>query len=347
MKKISSFLILIILLIGGFFGYKYYTIYAIGKSPILKNNTSINIPDNTTFGELGELLEQNKIIQSSDDFVRLATFKKWDNKNIPFHKLYIEKNWNTYNELVNGVNYAIGHSKDVIDVVINNCRNLDEMAGKVSHQINIDSTALSDYLHADSVMKHYGFNENTFQTMFLPNTYSFYYNTTPSEFVAKMAKSYKEFWNNDRIQKAKNLNLSQSEVTILSSIVYEEQKVKFDEQPKIAGLYINRLKKGMLLQADPTVKFAWGDPGIKRLLYKHLEIESPYNTYKNKGLPPGPISMPEPRTIDAVLNYENHEYYYMCAKPEYSGYHNFSKTLSQHNKYAQEYQNWLSKEGIH
>jgi len=347
MKKIIGLIFIVAIAVGGIFGYKYYSIYTIGKTAIQKNNVTVNIPEHTKFGSFGSILEQEGVINSADDFLALATFKKWNEKELPFHKLYIEKNWNTYNELVNGINFAINHNKDVVDVVINNVRNIDEMAGKVSSQLNIDSTTLSNYLHKDSLIQHYGFTDKTFQTMFLPNTYEFYYNTTPKDFVEKMAKAYKDFWNADRIQKAKNLHLSQSEVTILASIVYEEQKVKFDEQPKIAGLYINRLKKGMLLQADPTVKFAWGDPSIKRLLFKHLEINSPYNTYKNIGLPPGPISMPEPRTIDAVLDYENHEYLFMCAKPEYSGYHNFSKTLSQHNKFAKEYQNWLSKEGIH
>jgi UPF0755 protein len=173
-----------------------------------------------------------------------------------------------------------------------------------------------------------------------------YQNISKEDLFGKLKDYYKTFWNEDRKAKAQTLGLSQSEVTILASIVYEEQKVKFDEQPTIAGLYINRLKSGWLLQADPTVKFAIGDPTIKRLLYKHLEYQSPYNTYIHKGLPPGPISYPESQTIDAVLDYEKHDFMYMCAKPEYSGYHNFSKTLNQHNVYAKEYQNWLNKEGI-
>ena len=159
-------------------------------------------------------------------------------------------------------------------------------------------------------------------------------------------KEYKKFWNSNRIKKANIIGLSQSEVTILASIVQMEQQIKFDEHSKIAGLYINRLQKGMKLQADPTVKFALKKPNLRRLYYKHLEVDSPYNTYKYDGLPPGPICIVDPRVIDAVLNYSKHDYIYMCAQPSYSGYHNFSSTIVEHERYKKMYISWLSLEKI-
>ena len=161
-----------------------------------------------------------------------------------------------------------------------------------------------------------------------------------------MAKEYKNFWNTDRKAKANKLNLSQSEISTLSSIVQMET-VKNDEKPIVAGVYINRLKKGMRLQADPTVIYAVGDFSIKRVLKKHLSYDSPYNTYLHKGLPPGPITVPEISSIDAVLNYKHHKYIFFCAKEDFSGYHNFAVTLSQHNRNARKFQNALNRRKIY
>jgi UPF0755 protein len=191
----------------------------------------------------------------------------------------------------------------------------------------------------------YGFNEQTIMTMFIPNTYEFYWNTSADEFFERMADEYKKFWTDERKQKAKNIGLSQSEVSILASIVELETQKK-DERPTVAGVYINRLKKKMLLQADPTVVFALGDFTINRVLKIHLETDSPYNTYKYSGLPPGPIYLPSISSIDAVLNFENHDYIYFCAKEDFSGYHNFAKTLAQHNENARKFQQALNKRKI-
>lgn len=347
MKKFLIFLVVVI--IGGYFGYPYYEAYTIGKKATFTDrdaSVTIAIGENVKFAELSKILKSKKVIESEEDFIELANFKGYGDEVIPFKKLLVSKDWNTYNALVNNIHFAVNNYEGVVDVVISNVRTVDDIAGKVASFIDADSTSLSNVFNNDSIINHYGFTKTTFSTFFLPNTYECYQDITPEDFIQKMAKEYKKFWNEERIQKAKDLGMTQSEITILASIVYEEQKVKFDEQDIIAGLYINRLQSGWMLQADPTVKYAWGDPTIKRLLFKHLEIESPYNTYKHIGLPPGPISIPEPRTIDAVLNYEKHDYYYMCAKPEYSGYHNFSKTLKQHNIYAKAYQKWLNQENI-
>jgi UPF0755 protein len=189
----------------------------------------------------------------------------------------------------------------------------------------------------------YGFNKDNIICMFIPNTYEVYYTISADQLIERMYDEYQNFWNEERKQKANELGLSPIEVSILASIVQAES-IKRDEAPIIAGLYLNRLKQGIPLQADPTLVFAVGDFTIKRVLNEHKEVESPYNTYKNKGLPPGPINMPEIATIDAVLNYKPSNYLYMCAKEDFSGYHNFTASYNEHLKNARRYQAALTRE---
>ncbi|OQA02251.1 MAG: putative aminodeoxychorismate lyase [Bacteroidetes bacterium ADurb.Bin408] len=181
--------------------------------------------------------------------------------------------------------------------------------------------------------------------MFLPNTYEFYWNTSAEQFMERMHKEYIKFWNAERVDKASAMSLSTADVSILASIVKSETN-KADEMSRIAGVYINRLNRGMPLQADPTVIYAWGDFTIKRLLLKHLDIDSPYNTYKNTGLPPGPITLPEGHVIDKVLDYEKHNYLYFCAKEDLSGYHVFANNYNDHQANARRYQKALNKLNI-
>ncbi len=181
--------------------------------------------------------------------------------------------------------------------------------------------------------------------MFIPDTYEFYWTTSAKEFADRMKQEYDRFWNDERKKKAEEIKLKPVEVTTLASIVQAET-AKNEELKTIAGLYINRLNRGMFLQADPTVKFAVGDFSLKRILNVHLEVDSPYNTYKNIGLPPGPINFPETSAIDAVLNYEKNNYYYMCAKEDFSGTHNFAATLAEHNRNAAKYRAALDRNKI-
>lgn len=347
MKKTLLLLTVIIILIAGFIALPYYQVYKVkdidniafeGKTKNVQIETPIQ------FKKLGQLLKQEGIIKDQEAFDLIVDFKKYDTIVLREGIVTIKKQW-TNNQLVNQL-YLMRNQKKIVQLTFGSVRNLESLASKMAVNLAIDSTQLIQLLNNEELQQKYGFNSNTFISLFIPNTYEVYYNITAEELIAKMAKEYKKFWNTERLAKAKALKMSQSEITTLASIVYEEQKVKFDEQAKIAGLYLNRLKNNWLLQADPTVKYALGDPSIKRLLYKHLEVESPYNTYRNAGLPPGPIALPEPRTIDAVLNYEKHSYFYMCAKPEYSGYHDFSKTLNQHNSYGAKYHIWLDKERV-
>ena len=181
----------------------------------------------------------------------------------------------------------------------------------------------------------------------MPNTYEFYWDTDAEAFVEKMADAYKRFWNADRKAKAKAIGLSQSEVTTLASIVESEQRRHPDEWPMIAGLYLNRIRKNWKLDSDPTLVFALGDFSKRRVYNEDKKVESPYNTYKYLGLPPGPIRIASPRAIDAVLDHKKHDYMFMCAKPGMGSYHNFAKTLRQHNANARKFHQWQNKEGIH
>lgn len=218
-----------------------------------------------------------------------------------------------------------------VRVTINNVRIPAQLAQKLAGQIDADSASIMRALTSDEVARKAGFDSLTLFSMFIPNTYEFYWTVTPEEFVERMKREYDRFWTPERDALRKRSGLSRFEVMTLASIVYEETR-KTDEMPRVAGVYVNRLKKGMPLQAE--------------ILYKHLKYESPYNTYLNKGLPPSPICMPGINAIDAVLNYEKHDYIFFCARETFDGYHNFAKTLREHNANAQAYSRELNRRKI-
>lgn len=230
-------------------------------------------------------------------------------------------------------------------VTFNNIRFLDDLARRLDDQLMLTAddllTRLTDATYCDSL----GFNTETVKAMFIPNTYEVYWNISADGFLARMKREYDAFWTDQRLEKAKKIGLSPVEVSILASIVEEETAVA-DEYPIVAGLYINRLHRGMLLQADPTVKYAVGDFMLQRVLYKHLETDSPYNTYIYAGLPPGPLRIPTIRGLDGVLNYTKHNYLYMVAKEDFSGRHNFATTLTEHNRNAERYRAELNRRNI-
>ena len=230
-------------------------------------------------------------------------------------------------------------------VTFNNIRNTESLAAVLARQLEPDSAAFADLFSDTAVMRDRGFSPETFPALFIPNTYEFFWNTSPEQFLDRILREYEDFWTPLRKQKADSLGLTPLEVSTLASIVEEETK-KNDEKKRVAGVYLNRLSKGIPLQADPTVKFALGDPGLRRILHKHLSYKSPYNTYLNPGLPPGPICFPEISSLDAVLFAENHTFYFFCAREDFSGYHNFATTLSEHNKNARAYHAALTKAGI-
>lgn len=233
-----------------------------------------------------------------------------------------------------------------INLTFNNIRTKENLAGRLSQQLMIDSVTILNALDDKEKINSLGFDENTIVAMFIPNTYEVYWDTSVNSLLDRMKKEFDRFWNTERKAKAEKLNLTPIQVSTLASIV-EEEATYADEYPIVAGLYLNRLKKGMRLEADPTVKFAVGDFGLRRILFRHLEVESPYNTYKNTGLPPGPIRVPSVAAIDATLSPRSHNYLFMCAKDDLSGRHNFAITHAEHARNAAAYQRALNERKIY
>ena len=233
-----------------------------------------------------------------------------------------------------------------VNLTFNNVRTLEDLAGRISRQLMMDSVTLVSHLHDNERAAAFGFHPETFPVMFIPNTYEVYWNTSIDDLLNRMKREYNAFWNESREEKSRRIGLTPVEVSILASIV-EEEATYADEYPVVAGLYLNRLKRGMRLEADPTVKFAVGDFALRRILYRHLEVESPYNTYKNSGLPPGPIRVPSIQAIEGVLAPQQHDYLFMCAKEDLSGRHNFAVTHAEHARNAAAYQRALNERGIY
>ena len=232
-----------------------------------------------------------------------------------------------------------------VRVTINNVRTPAQLAGKLARQLDADSATLLRVVTSQRVARELGFDSVTLFSMFIPDTYELWWTTTPEELVRRMKQEYDRFWTPVRDAKRKRSGLSRLEVMTLASIVYEETR-KTDEMPRIAGVYINRLRRGIPLQADPTVKYAMQDFTLRRILHRHLKTQSPYNTYIHRGLPPSPICMPGKNAIDAVLDFEQHDYIFFCARPTFDGYHNFARTLREHNANARAYAAELNRRKI-
>ncbi len=322
-------------------GIRAYQLYRYVFEDNVKNEYVLIIPENATYEQVTDSLVANDVLINLKAFKWVAKKKSYPMA-VKQGRYHFEKGMNS-NEIINMLR---GGLQEPVDVTFNNVHFKEELAGKVSKYIQADSLSILNLFYNEEKIKAYGFTPETFRAMFIPNTYELYWTTSADEFADRMKTEYDHFWNEERKEKAAAINLSPVEVITLASIVQSETS-KNEELPIIAGLYINRLKRGQLLQADPTVKYAVGDFSLKRILNSHLEIESPYNTYKYVGLPPGPINFPETASIDAVLNYEKHNYIYMCAKPDFSGYHNFSATLAQHNRNAAAYRAALDSNRIY
>ncbi len=298
------------------------------------------IPTGATFEQLTDTIKANLTIEDIDKFEFLAKKKGLTEKIRPGH--YVVKNNTNYNSFIN---MLLSGRQTPINVKFNNMQNTNQLTGRIARQIEADSASIAMLLHDKSYVDGLGFDTLTIASMFIPNTYEFYWNTNANDFIKRMKKEYDSFWNGQRKSKADSIGLSPIEVSILASIV-EKETSKTDEMPRIAGVYLNRLAIGMPLQADPTLLFILNDPEIHRVLNEHKELKSPYNTYQNAGLPPGPICIPSIAAIDGVLNHEHHKYLYFCAKEDFSGYHNFAKTLSEHNRNAAKYQRELNNRNI-
>ena len=343
-KKISFFIISILVLISFFFSFFIFKTFFYDNTKFKEKEYELYIEPNADFNALTDKL---KNVVKSIYYFSIAS------KNKGYHiriksGLYVIPKGSSNNDIIN----ILRGSSKVVNVTFNNHERLENMAGRISKQIYLDSTTLVNSFYDNNFLNKKGFSLDTAIAMYLPNTYSFFWDTSAENFRNKMYDEYKKFWNNDRLNKAKLIGLSKTEISILASIVQKESIMK-DERPKIAGVYLNRLKKRMRLQADPTVIFAIKNNSgdfkrkIKRVLYKDLKIKSPYNTYRNKGLPPGPICMPDLDAIDAILNSENHKYLYFVADPENRGYHLFGRNLREHNNNRKKYIRWINKKKIY
>lgn len=346
-KKKSSSLKLIILsilgigLIGGsMFGYHFYSYIKLANVKMDKDQAEFYIHSDWEYPRVAEELKTQGIINNKESFEWVAQQKNYPNKVKPGR--YIIQNKISNTELIDQLRSG---KQTPIKVTFHNISRLTQLAALVSKQIESDSTELITAFLDPDFMKENGLKKETVQAIFIPNTYELYWNTSGTQFVKRMQQEFHHFWSVDNKKKAKELGLTPVKVSTLASIVEAETK-KSDEMPKVAGLYLNRLTIGMRLQSDPTVVFALNKPGIHRVYYADLKIESPYNTYIHTGLPPGPIGFPSTTALNAVLNQYKSSYIYMCAKPDYSGYHNFANSYSKHQKNAAVYRAFLKKEGI-
>ncbi len=300
----------------------------------------IIIEDNTDFNDLVKKLEDDTLINDILSFSFLSKMMEYQ-ENIKIGAYKVKMNMSNYDMIT----MLRSGNQTPIKITFSYARKVDDFAERLTKNIKLSKNELLNYI-SQNIDDLYGFGENDIIGMFLPDTYEVYWDISSQQLIEKMHKEYNKFWDNERNEKLKKIGLNKKEVSVLASIVASETN-KLDEADRIAGVYINRLRKNMLLQADPTLVYAANDYSIRRVLNKHKKIKSPYNTYINKGLPPGPIRLTPKNYIDAVLNYEEHKYLFFCAKDDFSGYHEFAKTLSQHNKNARKFQRALNKRKIY
>lgn len=320
-KIIVAILLLGLVVMGGFAMYVYNTFFS-ENTAFNNKEAHVYIPTNADFSKVIE--ELRPLLDNIESFAKTAEKKGYVSNIKPGHFI-IQKGMNN-NELINTL-----RSRNIpINIKFNNQERLEDLAGRISQHIEADSVSLIRAMRDSIFLRDANLTQETALGMYVPNTYELYWNTDAEAFRDRMKTEYERFWNENRTKKAKELGLSRAQVISLAAIVQKET-AKIDERPRVAGVYMNRINKGMLLQADPTVIYAKKltendfDQVIKRVLYVDLEIDSPYNTYKYAGVPPGPIAMPDISSIDAVLNYEKHDYFYFVADVTNFGYHKFAK----------------------
>jgi UPF0755 protein len=335
---------IILITIAGFFlvaSFIVYIKFLTNNTKFTKNEQYVEIPTGSTFEDVQNII--SPFIKNFNGFNLMASLRSYD-KNVKPGRFLIKKGMGNF-ALIASLRRNIP-----VKIAFNNQERLENVAQRIGSEIEPDSLQLITSFKDSIFLKQNGFTKENVLALFIPNSYEFYWNTTADKFRNKMLEEYKKFWNKDRLAKAKQLGMTPEEVIILASIVHKET-VKSDERPRVAGAYLNRLKQGMPLQGDPTVIYALKlrdddfNQVIKRVLYGDLTINSPYNTYVNIGLPPGPIAQPDISAIDAVLNPEKHDYIYFCASVERFGYHEFASTYPQHQVNAKKYADWLNGTG--
>lgn len=339
--KIVLVVLLVLGFVAGIMGWRWVG-RIMGPGPTDDQGPRILlVPSGASFDQVVDSLKADGLLEDEQAFRWLAGYKKYDQRVRPGR--YVIAPGASLNELVNKLRSG---EQDPVRVTFNNIKGLPQLAGQVARYLEPDSASLIKAFRDPATVQRLGFKPETMISLFVPNTYEFWWTTTPEGFLERMAKEYKTFWTADRKAQAQQLGLSQGEVSTLASIVQAETG-RMGDAPIIAGVYLNRLRIGMPLQADPTLKFALGIDSVNRVLDRDKLVGSPYNTYLNKGLPPGPINMPEARFIEAVLVPRQHDYLYFCAREDLSGYSNFARTYDQHLVNARRYQKALNARGIY
>ena len=326
----------IIIISGGYIINKAFT----GNTKFEEEVVYVYVPTDSKYEDVKKILAPYVENQSKIDWV--ASKREYDS-NVKAGKFLLKKGMSSFS-IVRALRLNIP-----VKLAFNNQEKVQDLFVRIASQIEPDTTKLKEIFTNDTFLQENGLNKDNVMSFFIPNSYEFYWNISPEELSEKLTKEYKRFWNDGRLAKAKALNLSPAQVYTLASIVHKET-AKSDERPKVAGVYLNRLNKNMPLQADPTVIFALKQKSndwnlvVKRVIHNDLIVNSPYNTYKNAGLPPGPIFMPDVSAIDAVLNPEKHNYLYFCASVERFGYHEFATDYTAHLKVAAKYAEWVKKQ---
>jgi UPF0755 protein len=323
------------------FSFYFYQIVKTPNLQVDKQDTYLYVPTGATYETVLDSIQKRDIVHDIMSFRLLAKMLDYPEAVKPGRYL-IKRNMGNRDALL----MLRAGKQAPVKLTFTNIRLKEELAGRLTRHLEADSARFNQLISDPEVAKQYGFDTTTIMCMFLPNTYEMYWNTSSEKLLERMYKEYNTFWTEERIQKAKSLGFTPVQVSILASIVQAEQAQKADERPRVAGLYINRLKTGMPLQADPTLVFGLRNFALKRILKVHIEVDSPYNTYRNTGLPPGPINLPSISSLNAVLNHEKHDYIYMCAKEDFSGYHNFAVDYDDHLKNARLYQKALNAANI-
>lgn len=337
-KILLSGLVLLILigLIG--IGTIYYFLFAPQFHP--QKTTYLYIDRDDTIDSIYNKVKNQGHPKSFKGFLWIAKYRNYP-KNIHTGRYAIHPGENVYHVFSR---FYRGY-QDPINLTIGSVRTLDRLARSVSKQLMIDSAEVANIMNDSVFQQKLGYTKETMPCLFIPETYQVYWDMSVTDFFERMQKEHHKFWNQERLNKATTIGMTPAEVCTLASIV-EEETNNNSEKPMVAGLYINRLHSDMPLQADPTIKFALQDFGLRRITNAHLSVDSPYNTYRNLGLPPGPIRIPSPIGLDAVLNYVKHDYIYMCAKEDFSGTHNFASNYADHMKNARKYWNALNERKI-
>ena len=339
-KYMAYFLVIATTLLATFSFYFWQTMKSANVNVDGKENAVLYIPKGGNYQGVLDSLNKQHLIHDQISFGFISKTMKYRDLVKPgrYELAPNSDNKTIITKLRSGDQYEV-------KLTFNNIRLKSELAERLASNLSIDKDILLDKLNDPAICEKYGFSQEDIMCMFLPDTYYMWWTLTEDQFLDRMKKEYDAFWTAERKQKAAITSMSPKEVGIMASIVQSETN-KTDEQPTVAGVYVNRIKQGIPLQADPTVKFAVGDFTLKRILLKHLTIDSPYNTYKIQGLPPGPIALPEKKAIDAVLNYGKHDYVYFCAKEDFSGYHNFASDLAQHNANARKFHQAMNEREI-